>query len=316
MPLTTPGPMSPFPGPAFPLRVLTFALVAVISATLAAPTWAAAPGPITPPAPPGPIVPPAPATPVPTPATAAAPATPPVVPSTGSLPQIGDVLAVVDKATSDPSGQKAGDYAAPVKLAIVFAGLALLPAALVMMTSFTRIVIVLSFVRRALTTQNIPPTIAVVGLALFLTLFTMAPTFTQINTEAVRPYLDGKLNFQGAVDRSVDHLKDFMIRQTRQSDLAFFIDLAKVPMPKTAVDVPAHVAIPAFAISEFRTAFEMGCLLFIPFLLIDLVVAGILLSAGMMMLPPSIISLPFKIILFVLVDGWRLLAQSLVTSFN
>jgi flagellar biosynthetic protein FliP len=280
------------------------ALVLVIAA---AQTQAATSGPIVPPAP---IVPPTTSSPTLTSSTPAA------TPGAGSLPEIGDVLAVVDKVTSNPNGDKAGDYAAPVKMAIVFAGLALLPAALVMMTSFTRIIIVLSFVRRALTTQNIPPTIAIVGLALFLTLFTMAPTFTQINTDGIRPYLDNKINFQVAIDRSVDHLKDFMIRQTRQSDLAFFIDLAKVPVPETAADVPAHVAIPAFAISEFRTAFEMGCLLFIPFLLIDLVVSGILLSAGMMMLPPSIISLPFKIILFVLVDGWRLLAQSLVTSFN
>jgi flagellar biosynthetic protein FliP len=144
----------------------------------------------------------------------------------------------------------------------------------------------------------------------------MAPTFSKVNETAVRPYLADQITFQAACDRGIDDLKEFMIRQTRQSDLAFFVDLAKVPAPKTSADLPAHVAIPAFAISEFRTSFEMGCLLFIPFLLIDLVISGILLSAGMMMLPPSIISLPFKIILFVLVDGWRLLAQSLVLSFN
>jgi len=236
----------------------------------------------------------------------------------GSLPEIGDVLAVVDKATAGESetGGRPSDYSAPVKLAVVFTGLALLPAALMMMTSFTRIVIVLSFLRRALTTQNIPPTVAVIGLAIFLTLFTMAPTFSKVNDDAVQPYLAEQIAFPAACDRGIDDMKDFMVRQTRQSDLGFFIDLAKVPTPKTARDIPAHVAIPAFAISEFRTSFEMGCLLFIPFLLIDLVVAGILLSAGMMMLPPSIISLPFKIILFVLVDGWRLLAQSMITSFN
>jgi flagellar biosynthetic protein FliP len=236
--------------------------------------------------------------------------------SPNSLPEIGDVLAVMNKATSAQAGGAAQDYSGPVKLAIVFTGLALLPAALVMMTSFTRIVIVLSFVRRALTTQNIPPTVAIVGLALFLTLFTMAPTFSKVNEDAVKPYLADQVTFQAAVDKGIDDLKEFMVRQTRQSDLTFFIDLAKVPAPKAAADIPAHVAIPAFAVSEFRTSFEMGCLLFIPFLLIDLVISGILLSAGMMMLPPSIISLPFKIILFVLVDGWRLLAQSLVTSFN
>ncbi|MCX5683575.1 MAG: flagellar type III secretion system pore protein FliP [Planctomycetota bacterium] len=236
----------------------------------------------------------------------------------GALPDIADVLAVVDKATAGDSetGGKPSDYSAPVKLAVVFTGLALLPAALMMMTSFTRIVIVLSFIRRALTTQNIPPTVAIIGLALFLTFFTMAPTFTKINVDAVQPYLAGQIAFPAACNKGIDELKEFMVRQTRQSDLAYFVELAKVPTPQTAADIPAHVAIPAFAISEFRISFEMGCLLFIPFLLIDLVVAGILLSAGMMMLPPSIISLPFKIILFVLVDGWHLLAQSLVTSFN
>jgi flagellar biosynthetic protein FliP len=238
--------------------------------------------------------------------------------SKSSLPEIGDVLAVVDKATAgdSASGGRPSDYSAPVKLAVVFTGLALMPAALMMMTSFTRIVIVLSFIRRALTTQNIPPTVAIIGLALFLTFFTMAPTFTKINVGAVQPYLAGQMAFPEACNKGIDEMKEFMVRQTRQSDLAYFVELAKVPTPQTATDIPAHVAIPAFAISEFRVSFEMGCLLFIPFLLIDLVVAGILLSAGMMMLPPSIISLPFKIILFVLVDGWHLLAQSLVTSFN
>jgi len=229
-----------------------------------------------------------------------------------ALPELGDVLEAVNKVTSEKD--VASDWSAPVKLAVVFTGLALLPAALVMMTSFTRIVIVLSFVRRALTTQNIPPNIAVVGLALFLTLFTMAPTLSRINAEAFQPYLGGELAFQPALDRGFAVVRGFMLRQTSKEDLRMFLDFAKTEAHKPA-DVPMHVAIPAFAISEFRTAFEMGCLLFIPFLLIDLVIAGILLSAGMMMLPPIIISLPFKIILFVLVDGWALLSQSLVNSF-
>jgi flagellar biosynthesis protein FliP len=266
----------------------------------------------------------------------AAPATPPIAPivppsmepspapnntpaksaSPGGLPSLSDILQAADKATTSPDGTKPTDYSGPVKMAITFGILALLPAVLVMMTSFTRIVIVLSFLRRALTTQNIPPTIAIIGLSLFLTLFTMAPTLARINTDALQPYLASQIAFPAACDLGVDDMKEFMARQTRQSSLAFFLDLAKIPAPESARDVPAHVAIPAFAISEFRTAFEMGCLIFIPFLLIDLVVASILLSAGMMMLPPSIISLPFKIILFVLVDGWQLIAQSLVTSFN
>ena len=232
-----------------------------------------------------------------------------------AVPEIGDVLRVIEKATA-PAGEAASDWSAPVKTAIVFTFLALLPTVLVMMTSFTRIVIVLGFVRRALTTQSIPPTIAIIGLALFLTFFTMAPTFGRIKEHALDPYLQDQLGFEAAVVRGNEELKDFMIRQTRTSDLGFFIDLAGIDFPQSAADVPNYVAIPAFAISEFRTAFEMGCLLFIPFLLVDLVIASILLSAGMMMLPPAMISLPFKIILFVMVDGWQRLAQTLVYSFS
>jgi flagellar biosynthetic protein FliP len=184
------------------------------------------------------------------------------------------------------------------------------------MTSFTRIVIVLAFIRRALTTQNIPPTIAIIGLALFLTIFTMSPALAIINQQALQPYLADKIAFDAAVGRGSEVLKEFMVRQTRQADLGLFVQMAGIQKPATLAEVPLHVAIPAFAISEFRTSFEMGCLLFIPFLVIDLVISGILLSTGMMMLPPAMISLPFKIILFVLVDGWRLMAQTLVTSFH
>lgn len=242
---------------------------------------------------------------------AQAPATQPS--STGEMPGIGDVVNVIDRATSR-SPQK--DWSSPIKMAIVFAALALLPSALVMMTSFTRIVIVLGFIRRALTTQNLPPTVALVGLAVFLSLFTMSPTLSKINQEAMQPYLKNKVTFEAACSRGNDLLKDFMIRQTRRSDLNAFVGMAKVAAPKNVQDVPTYVAIPAFAVSEFRTAFEMGCIIFIPFLLVDLVISAILLSAGMMMLPPSIISLPFKVILFVLVDGWTLLSQTLVRSFN
>ncbi len=236
-------------------------------------------------------------------------------PSGTSLPDPNQVLDMIEKATSAEPGQ-ANDWSAPVKLAVVFAMLALLPSILVMMTSFTRIVIVLSFIRRALSTQNIPPTIALIGLALFLTLYTMTPTFSQINQQAFEPYMNNEMPFPTACTKSLDLLKEFMSRQTRPSDLEMFVELSGIEQPKSIADVPAHVMIPSFAISEFRKAFEMGCLLFIPFLLVDLVVSGILLSAGMMMLPPVIISLPFKIILFVLVDGWQLLARTLVTSFH
>ncbi len=233
-----------------------------------------------------------------------------------SLPTPGDVIDLVDKATAPPPGQKANDWSAPVKLALVFAILALLPGLLVMMTAFTRIIIVLGFLRRALTTQNIPPTIALIGLALFLTLFTMAPTLTQINTQAIQPYMADRMNFSDACGRAHNFLKAFMYRQTRTEDLELFMEMSSIDRPESVEGIPAHIMIPAFAISEFRKAFEMGCLIFIPFLLVDLVTSGILLSAGMMMLPPAMISLPFKIILFVLVDGWRLLASTLVASFH
>jgi len=234
--------------------------------------------------------------------------------STGPL-ATGDMVKVLDKATANSDGEP-NEWAAPVRLAVVFTVLALLPSVLVMATSFTRIVIVLSFVRRALTTQTIPPTVAVIGLAIFLTLFTMSATFTKVNDTAVQPYLREELAFEDACVAGQDAMKEFMIRQTRMDDLALFMGLADMEQVPDAKALPMHIVVPAFAISEFRTAFEIGCLLFIPFLLVDLVVSGILLSAGMMMLPPSMISLPFKIILFVLVDGWRLIATSLVSSFS
>ena len=236
--------------------------------------------------------------------------------TTTSLPGIGQVLDAVEKASAARGDEGGKDWSAPVKLAVIFLGLALLPSVLVMMTSFTRIVIVLAFVRRALTTQAIPPNIAIIGLALFLTLFTMSGTFGQINEQALQPYLRDQLPFQDACGKGSDLLKAFMLDQTRPEDLGLFVKMAGLPKPSTAEEVPAHVAIPSFAISEFHRAFDMGCRLFIPFLLVDLVIASILLSAGMMMLPPAIVSLPFKIILFVLVDGWQTLAETLVLSFQ
>jgi len=231
-----------------------------------------------------------------------------------TIPSISDLMTIVDKAAAETSQGK--DFSTPVKLVIVFAGLAIVPSLLVMMTSFTRIVIVLSFVRRALTTQTIPPTIAIIGLALFLTLYTMAGTFSEIDTGAIQPYLAEQIDFQTAGARAGDCMKGFMLRQSRESDLSVFVQMAGLNPPAKAADIPMHIVIPAFIISEFRTAFEMGCLLFIPFLLVDMVIAGVLLSAGMMMLPPVMISLPFKLILFILVDGWSLLARSLSLSFN
>jgi len=232
----------------------------------------------------------------------------------GGVPSITDLMTVIDKATTNQAKSK--DWSTPVKLVIIFTGLAILPSLLVMMTSFTRIVIVLSFIRRALTTQSIPPTIAMMGLALFLTLYTMAPTFSKTNMNAIQPYLANEIDFQTAGTRAGDCIKEFMLRQSREADLALFVRMAKIEPPASPMDVDLHIVIPAFIISEFRTAFEIGCLLFIPFLLMDIVIASVLLSAGMMLLPPMMISLPLKLILFVLVDGWGLLAESLSLSFK
>lgn len=240
------------------------------------------------------------------------PNTPAPVPVT--IPTIGDLMNVLEKATAQQPESK--DWSTPIKLVIIFAGLALLPSLLVMMTSFTRIVIVLAFVRRALTTQSIPPTIAIIGLAMFLTLYTMAPTYSRVNAEAIGPYLADEINLTVAVQRGGECLKEFMLRQSRKADLALFVQMAKVPPPARPTDIAMHIVVPAFIISEFRTAFEIGCLLFIPFLLIDMVIASVLLSAGMIMLPPAMISLPFKLILFILVDGWGLLAKSLSLGFR
>ncbi len=231
------------------------------------------------------------------------------------VPSIGDLMTVIDKATTDEEGE-AKEWSTPVKLVIIFSGLAIVPSLLVMMTSFTRIVIVLAFVRRALTTQTIPPTVAIIGLALFLTLYTMAPTFAKANASSIQPYLADEIDFQTAAARAGDCIKEFMLRQSREADLALFVKMAKIEPPARLMDIGMHIVIPAFIISEFRTAFEMGCLLFIPFLLVDMVIASVLLSAGMMMLPPVMISLPFKLMLFILVDGWGLLARSLSLSFR
>jgi flagellar biosynthetic protein FliP len=235
-------------------------------------------------------------------------------PTVDNMPGAGDLLKLVDK--SAPREGQGGEWSAPIRLAAVFTVLALLPSLLVMVTSFTRIVIVLAFIRRALTTQSIPPTVAIVGLAFFLTLFTMSATFGKMNDSAIQPYLRDEIPFEEACTRGSLTLKQFMLRQTREDDLSLFVKESGLAVPASLEDLPAHVVIPAFAISEFRTAFEIGCLLFLPFLLVDLVISGILLSAGMMMLPPSMISLPFKIILFVLVDGWRLVSSSLISGFR
>ncbi|MBW2411999.1 MAG: flagellar type III secretion system pore protein FliP [Deltaproteobacteria bacterium] len=193
--------------------------------------------------------------------------------------------------------------------------LSLAPAILIMLTSFTRIVIVLSLLRRALGTNQMPPNQVMVGLALFLTFFIMTPVWQQVNQDALQPYLDKKIDHQQAFANAAKPLKEFMMKQTREKDLALFVDIAEVGRPRTLDDIPTKVLIPSFIISEVKTAFQIGLLLYVPFLIIDMVVASVLLSMGMMMLPPIMISLPFKLMLFVLADGWYLLVGSLVKSF-
>jgi flagellar biosynthesis protein FliP len=203
-----------------------------------------------------------------------------------------------------------------VQLLILVAGLTLIPALLFTVTGFTRILVVLGFIRTGLGTPTAPPNQVLVGIAFFLTVFVMAPTLTEIKKDAVDPLTAGKISQTVAIERGQEPLRDFMFRQTRDKDLALFVDLAKLPRPKTRADVPTWTLIPAFVISELKTAFQIGFLIFLPFLVIDLVVSSTLMSMGMVMLPPVFISLPFKILLFVLVDGWNLITRSLVESFH
>lgn len=203
-----------------------------------------------------------------------------------------------------------------LQILLILTVLSLAPALLVMVTSFTRIIIVLSFTRSALGSPQVPPNSVLIGLALFLTFFTMAPIWNQINQNALQPYMAHRITFQQATDTAVGPLKDFMLKQTRPKDVALFVSLSKTPRPKTRDDLSMHVLIPAFLISELKTAFTIGFVIFVPFLVIDMVVSVTLMSMGMMMLPPVMISLPFKILLFVMVDGWHLIARSLALSFH
>jgi flagellar biosynthetic protein FliP len=203
-----------------------------------------------------------------------------------------------------------------VKLMLLITVLAVAPGFIMMMTSFTRIIIVLGFARRALGTQTLPPNQVLLGLALFLTLFIMAPTLTKINNDALQPFLAEEITETVAIERATDHARDFLAAHTRKADLALFLKISGAERPETIDDVPFLTLIPAFITSELKTAFQMGFVLFLPFVVIDLVIAAILMSLGMMMLPPVMISLPFKVLLFVLVDGWTLLVSSLVASYG
>nr|WP_314899902.1 flagellar type III secretion system pore protein FliP [uncultured Deefgea sp.] len=206
-------------------------------------------------------------------------------------------------------------YSLPIQTLLFMTALGFIPAMLLMMTSFTRIIIVLSLLRQALGTMQSPPNQVIVGLSLFLTLFIMAPTFDKIYATAYQPFSEQKITFNEALDQGAIPLKDFMLKQTRQKDLAFFIEVSGAKAPNGPEDVNLRVLVPAFVTSELKTAFQIGFVVIIPFLIIDLVIASILMAMGMMMVSPVIISLPFKIMLFVLVDGWTLLMGSLVQSF-
>lgn len=211
-----------------------------------------------------------------------------------------------------------GQISGTVKIFLVLTILSLAPSILIMLTSFTRIIIVLHFLRQAIGTQTAPPNQVLVGLALFLTLFIMSPIFIKINTDAIKPLDEGKITQEQALERGLMPLREFMFSQTQKKDLALFCDISKNEYPKTneeAYQMPIAVVIPSFLLSELRTAFIIGFLIYIPFIVIDMVVASVLMSMGMMMLPPTTISLPFKILLFILADGWNLVIGNLVKTF-
>jgi len=203
-----------------------------------------------------------------------------------------------------------------VKVLLVMTSFTFLPGLLMVMTSFTRIIIVLSFVRKAISSQQMPPNQILIGLAILVTFFVMAPVFDQINKEAIQPFMQEEIDQGEAFKLGIAPLKTFMAKQTREKDIALFYNIAKMERPESLDEVPAHILLPAFVVSELKTAFQMGFVVYLPFIVIDMVVASVLTSMGMFMLPPMMISVPFKIVLFVLVDGWHLIIQSLVSSIR
>jgi flagellar biosynthetic protein FliP len=215
----------------------------------------------------------------------------------------------------DSTAAAAGGLSINLQLLLLFAVLALAPALVIMMTSFTRMVVVLSFVRQAIGTQQLPPAQLILGLSVILSAFVMAPVFGQINETALQPYLQEEISQGEALQLAAAPLRTFMLNQTREQDLELFVSLSGADAPAGPDELPLHVLVPGFVLSELRMAFQIGFVLFIPFLVIDMVVASVLMSMGMMMLPPVMVSLPFKILLFVLVDGWYLIVRSLVASF-
>ncbi|OIJ42296.1 flagellar biosynthetic protein FliP [Massilia timonae] len=232
-----------------------------------------------------------------------------------ALPLIAAAQPGIPAFQSSPAPGGGTSYSLPVQTLLLLTSLTFLPAALLMMTAFTRIIIVLSLLRQALGTQTAPPNQVMVGLALFLTFFVMGPTFDRIYSEAYLPLQRNEIQMTEAMNRGAVPLKEFMVKQTRQSDLALFVKISRSEALQGPEDIPLRVLIPAFVTSELKTAFQIGFAIFIPFLIIDMVVASVLMAMGMMMMSPAVIALPFKLMLFVLVDGWQLLLGSLSQSF-
>ncbi len=223
------------------------------------------------------------------------------------LPKIG-----IDVGTSD----NPQDVSVTLQILLLMTVLSLAPSILIMTTSYLRIIIVFHFLKSALGTQTMPPGQLLAGIALFITFFVMAPTWSKVNDEALKPLMDGKIKLNEAYDRGVQPIREFMFRNVREDDLAMFIDLANLKRPENRNELPTYIVIPAFALNELRAGFIIGFFLFIPFLMIDMIISSILMSMGMMMLPPTLISLPFKILLFILVNGWHLIVGSLVRSIS
>ena len=235
-----------------------------------------------------------------------------LLPPIMALAQVGGLPSV----TSTPSGGGGTTYSLTIQTLLFLTALTFLPAAVLMMTSFTRIIIVLSLLRHAMGTQTSPPNQILVGLALFLTFFVMSPTLDKVYTDAHLPLSENKINIVQAGERAAVPMRSFMLRQTREADIAMLANVAKAGKFEKPEDIPLRVLIPAFVISELKTAFQIGFIIFIPFLIIDMVVASLLMSMGMMMMSPVMVALPFKLMLFVLVDGWHLVIGSLVKSFS
>jgi flagellar biosynthetic protein FliP len=236
--------------------------------------------------------------------------------ATGSAMSGSAIPGALDRAFSQANGGPGGGLTMSLQLLLVMGLLTILPSLVLMMTSFTRILVVLGILRQAIGLQQSPPNQVLVGLSLFLSLFVMAPTLDKVSAQAIQPYAAGTINAEQAITNAGAQFHDFMIRQTRQHDLAMFADMARAPQFARAEDVPFSILLPAFVTSELKTAFQIGFMLFLPFLIIDLVVSSVLMSLGMMMMSPTIVSLPFKLLLFVLVDGWALLMGSLAASFG